>query len=164
MAKAKIASFDKLKNVVREPNVVELKPWKSIHDTIDEPMVTGMGTMDIRESVLAMGFARITKPETLGAPAHKHPHDQWIYFIGEPQHFHEFDADVEMRLGNKIVKINYPCYIFVPKNVMHCPLVVKRVGKPFIFIDARVTEEASVRPKKLAKHAPVKYTANNKKK
>ncbi|MBN1692275.1 MAG: hypothetical protein JW845_01800 [Dehalococcoidales bacterium] len=164
MAKAKILSFDKLKNVVREPNVVELKPWKSIHDTIIEPMLTGMGNIEIPESHLAMGFARITQPETLGAPTHKHPHDQWIYLIGEPQHFHEFDADVEMRLGDKIVKVNYPCYIFIPKNVMHCPLVVKRVGKPFIFIDARISEEASVRPATIKKHPPIKYIAHNKKK
>jgi hypothetical protein len=156
--------MDKLKNVVREPNVVELKPWKSIHDTITEPMVTGLGNVEIPESVLAMGFARITKPEIIGAPAHKHPHDQWIYLIGEPNNFVDFDADIEMRLGDKIVKINFPCYIFVPKNVMHCPLEIKRVGKPFIFIDARVSEEASVRPAKIAKHAPVKYIANYKKK
>jgi len=164
MAKAKILSFDKLKNVVREENVVELKPWKSIHDTIIEPMLTGLGNIEIPESHLAMGFARITQPETLGAPTHKHPHDQWIYLIGEPQHFHEFDADVEMRLGDKIVKVNYPCYIFIPKNVMHCPLVVKRVGKPFIFIDARISGEASVRPATIKKHPPIKYIAHNKKK
>ena len=157
--------MDNLKNVVREPNVVELKPWKSIHDTIKEPMVTGLGNVEIPESVLAMGFARITKPEIIGAPAHKHPHDQWIYLIGEPTNFVDFDADIEMRLGDKIVKINYPCYIFVPKNVMHCPLEIKRVGKPFIFIDARVSEEASVRPTApLKRHAPVKYIANYKKK
>jgi hypothetical protein len=48
---------------------------------------------------------------------------------------------------------------------MHCPLEIKRVGKPFIFIDARVSEEASVRPTKpLKKHAPIKYIANYKKK
>jgi hypothetical protein len=160
----KIASFDKLKNVVREKNVVELTPWKSIHHQIKEPMVTSMGNMDIKDSHLAMGFARITEPVIMGSPAHKHPHDQWIWFIGEPEHFHEFDADVEMRLGNKIVKINYPCYIFVPKNVMHCPLVVKRVGKPFLWIDARISEEASVRPKTYKKHAAVKYIANPKQK
>jgi hypothetical protein len=160
----KIVSFDKLKNVVREPNVVELIPWKSIHHQIAEPMVTGMGNMDIKDSHLAMGFARITEPVTMGSPTHKHPHDQWIYLIGEPEHFHEFDADVEMTLGKKVVKVNYPCYIFIPKNVMHCPLVVKRVGKPFIFIDARISEEASVRPKTLKKHPPIKYIANPKKK
>jgi hypothetical protein len=160
----KIASFDKFKNVVREPNVVELTPWKSIHKQIKEPMVTGMGGMDIKDSVLAMGFARITEPVSMGSPTHKHPHDQWIWLIGEPEHFDEFDADVEMTLGKKIVKINYPCYIFIPKNVMHCPLDVKRVGKPFIFIDARISEEASVRPKTLKKHVAVKYIANPKKK
>ena len=42
-----MAGMEELKNVVREPNVVELKPWKSIHDTIKEPMVTGLGTVDI---------------------------------------------------------------------------------------------------------------------
>jgi hypothetical protein len=99
--------------VVREPNVVELKPWKSIHNTIKEPMVTGLGGMDIPESVPAMGFARITKPDSLGAPAHRHPHDQWMYLIGETHNFADFDADIEMRLGKKIVKINYPCYIFI---------------------------------------------------
>jgi hypothetical protein len=158
-----MAGMDKLKNVVREPNVVELKPWKSIHDTIKEPMVTGLGTMDIPKSVLAMGFARITKPDTLGAPAHKHPFDQWVYLIGETKNFADFDADIEIRLGNRIVKIDYPCYIFIPKNVMHCPLEIKRVGKPFIFIDARITKEASVRPAKTAKIKPIKYIAKNKK-
>jgi hypothetical protein len=159
-----MAGMDKLKNVVREPNVVELKPWKSIHNTIKEPMVTGLGPMDIPDSVLAMGFARITKPDSLGAPSHKHPHDQWIYLIGETNNFADFDADIEIRLGKKIVKINYPCYIFIPKNVMHCPLDIKRVGKPFIFIDARITNEASVRPTKVAKVKPVQYIAKNNKK
>lgn len=164
MAKVKIQSFDKLKNVVRETNVVELMPWKSIHKEIVEPMITGLGNMEVHDSHLAMGFGRITEPVTMGLPTHKHPHDQWIWLIGEPEHFHEFDADVEMTLGDKIVKINYPCYIFIPKNVMHCPLDVKRVGKPFIFIDARISEEASVRPKTYKKHAPVKYIAPKKKK
>jgi len=163
-AKVKIASFDKLKNTVREPNVVELMPWKSIHKEIAEPMLTGMGNMEIKDSHLAMGFARITEPVTMGMPTHKHPHDQWIWLIGEPEHFYEFDADVEMTLGKKIIKINYPCYIFIPKNIMHCPLAVKRVGKPFIFIDARISEEASVRPKAYKKHAAIKYIANPKKK
>ena len=34
----------KLGNVLREPNVVEFKPWKSIHSTITSPMITAWGT------------------------------------------------------------------------------------------------------------------------
>jgi hypothetical protein len=146
-----MAGIMKLKNVLREPNVVEVKPWKSIHDTIKEPMITGLGPMDIKDSALAMGFARITKPDVLGSPTHAHPFDQWIYLIGESKNFVDFDADIEFTLGDEIIKINYPCYIFVPKYTKHCPLDIKRVGKPFIFIDVSITPEASVRPEKLSK-------------
>ncbi|MBN2418266.1 MAG: hypothetical protein JXL81_02695, partial [Deltaproteobacteria bacterium] len=74
-----MADYPKLENVKREPNVVELKPWKSIHDTIRAPMITGLGQIDIPESNLAMGFAHITEPDVLGSPTHVHPFDQWIY-------------------------------------------------------------------------------------
>ena len=157
-----MAGMDKLENIVREPNVVELKPWKSIHEEIKEPMVTGLGNIEIPESVLAMGFARITEPVSMGNPTHKHPFDQWIYLIGDSDNFAEIDADIEMTLGDKIIKIDYPCYIFIPKDVMHCPLDVKRVGKPFIFIDTRITEEASVRPTNVKKHTPINYIAKKK--
>ncbi len=158
-----MADWEEPKNVVREPNVVELTPWKSIHDTIISPMVSGLGPTDIPKSVLGMGFARITKPDSLGNPTHKHPFDQWIYLIGDSKNFADFDADIEMRLGDKVLKINYPCYIFIPKNTMHCPLDIKRVGKPLLFIDARITKEASVRPAKTAKVKPIKYIAKNNK-
>jgi len=158
-----MAGMDKLENVLREPNVVELKPWKSIHDTIKEPMITGLGPMDIPESVLGMGFARISKPDSLGNPTHKHPFDQWIYLIGESKNFVDFDADIEFTLGDKIIKIDYPCYIFVPKDTMHCPLDIKRVGKPFIFIDVSITQEASVRPEKTASVKRPTYIAKKNK-
>ena len=154
--------MDEIKNVVREPNVVQLGPWKSIHYEIKEPMVTG-GLGEVPDSVLAMGFGRITEPVTMGAPTHQHPFDQWIYLIGDSDNFAELDADIEMTLGDEIIKIDYPCYVFIPKGVKHCPIVVKRVGKPFIFVDSRVTEEASVRPDVVKKPTGgVQYIAKQK--
>lgn len=140
-----MVSIENLKNVLREPNIVELKPWKSIHDTITTPMITAL-TKDIPGSNLAIGFAHITEPESLGGPSHQHPFDQWIFLIGESKNFIDFDADIEFELDKKVYKINYPCYAFIPKGMYHCPLVVKRVGKPLIFIDVRLTREASVHP------------------
>ncbi len=136
-------------NIKREENVFELKPWHSIHSSITKPMVTGLGPHDIKESALEAGFAHITAPEILGSPTHQHPFDQWIYLIGA-EDFTEFDADIEFTLGDEVLQINYPCYIFIPKGVMHCPLNIKRVGKPFIFVDASITQEASVRPDTVA--------------
>lgn len=149
-----------IKNVKRAENVFELKPWKSIHKTITKPMVTGGGPMEIKESALAMGFAHITAPDVLGSPTHVHPFDQWVYLIGA-EDFSDFDADVEFTLGDEIIHINYPCYIFIPKGVKHCPLVIKRVGKPFIFVDASITQEASVRPDTIASVHRPKYQALN---
>ena len=91
---------------------------------------------------------------------HVHPFDQWVYLIGA-EDFSDFDADVEFTLGDEIIHINYPCYIFIPKGVKHCPLVIKRVGKPFIFVDASITQEASVRPDTIASVHRPKYQALN---
>ena len=129
-----------LGNVVREPNVVEFKPWKSMHASIKSPMITAWGAGDIPESKLAIGFAYITTPETLGGDTHSHEdHDQWIFLIGgDGKNFLEFDAEAEMFLGDKVRKVDYSCYFFIPKGTPHCPLVITRVGKPIVFIDARV--------------------------
>lgn len=132
--------MSKLGNVVREPNVVEFKPWKSIHETITSPMITAWGEKDIPGSKLAIGFAYIDKPESLGGNTHQHEHDQWIFLIGgNSKNFLDFDADVEMFLDGTVRKVNYPCYFYIPSNMKHCPLVVKRVGKPLVFIDARTS-------------------------
>ena len=141
-----MVSLEQLKNVEHAKNLIELKPWKSVISTITAPMITALGPKDIAESNLAIGFAYITKPDNISGPSHQHPFDQWILLIGTSDNFVDFDADIEFELDKKVNKINYPCYAFIPKGMYHCPLVVKRVGKPFIFIDARLTKEASVRP------------------
>jgi hypothetical protein len=135
-----------LKNVVREPGIIELKPWKSVHDTITAPMITAMGGKDIPGNRLSIGFAHIDKPDTIIDTSHKHPHDQWIFLVGTSDNFVEFDADIEFGLDNKIYQINYPFYAYVPAGMYHCPLIVKRVGKPIIFIDARITDEKPAKP------------------
>jgi hypothetical protein len=141
-----MVSLEKLKNIVREPNIVELKPWRSVHDTITAPMITAMGGKDVPGNRLSIGFAHIDKPDTIIDTAHKHPHDQWIFLIGTSDNFVEFDADIEFGLDKKLYQINYPFYAYIPSGMYHCPLIVKRVGKPIIFIDVRVADEKTAKP------------------
>jgi hypothetical protein len=54
----------------------------------------------------------------------------------------EFDADVEFYLDDKWYKIDYPFYAYIPKGMTHNPLRIKRVGKPLIFIDARIAPDS----------------------
>jgi len=149
-----MVSLEKLKNVVHQGNIVELKPWQSVHDTITAPMITAMGAKDVPGNRLSIGFAHIDKADTIIDKAHKHNHDQWIFLIGTSDNFVEFDADIEFGLDKKIYKINYPFYAYIPAGMYHCPLIVKRVGKPVIFIDARIPEEKPA--KKPAAKKPAK--------
>jgi hypothetical protein len=135
----KLGGLAKLKNLRHESNLVELKGWQSMHKSISLPMITAMGQMDIPGSNLYIGFAYIDKPEEkIGIKAHIHPdRDQWIFLFGA-KNFVEFDADVEFYLDDEWHKIDYPFYAYIPKGMSHEPLRITRVGKPLIFIDARV--------------------------
>jgi mannose-6-phosphate isomerase-like protein (cupin superfamily) len=134
----KISSFTQFKNVRHGKNIVELTPWKSIHKSITLPMITAMGEKDIPGSKMVLGFAYVDKPDLLGVETHKHnKRDQWIFLFGA-KNFAEFDADVEFVINNKVEKINYPFYAYIPAGTWHMPLNVKRVGKPLIFIDGRI--------------------------
>ncbi len=163
MAKAKIvkmASFNKLKNELHGPNLVELKPWRSVIPSITTPMITAMGGKDIPGNRLSIGLAHIAKADEIGGPTHHHPHDQWIAMFGTSDNFVDFDADVEFTLDGKVYKINYPFYAYIPAGMPHCPLTVKRLGKPIIFMDARLPEDKEEKP--VAKKAAVKKPAARK--
>src|SRR3990172_1322536 len=138
-----MVSLNKLENVRRESNIIELKPWKSMHKSITLPMITALGERDIPGSKLAIGFAYIDQPEEkIGIQTHIHPNrDQWIFLFGA-KNFVEFDADVEFFLDDEWHKIDYAFYAYIPAGMTHEPLRIPRVGKPLIFIDARVAPDS----------------------
>lgn len=142
-----MTTFDKLKNIKHRQFIVELKPAYSHHKVITAPMIGAFGGKDIDEANLALGFSYLPKPFVMIPDAHKHDFDQFVFFIGgDPNNFTEFDAEVELTLDGKVNSITYASWVFIPKGLMHCPLNVKQVNKPIIFVDARLTKEASVGP------------------
>ena len=58
-----MAELGQLKNLRHESNLVELKPWQSMHKSITLPMITALGEKDIPGSQLMIGFAYIDQPE-----------------------------------------------------------------------------------------------------
>jgi len=138
--------LEKLKNVKHGLYITELNPAASRHPEITAPMIASMGSKDIEGANLGAGFAYLVEPFVMIDAAHKHDFDQFLYFIGgDANNFTEFDAEIELELDGKVHSITYASWVFIPKGLMHCPLNVKRIGKPVIFIDARLTKEASVR-------------------
>jgi hypothetical protein len=138
-------TFDKISNVKHGPYISEFKPGYSLHKTITAPMIGAFGAKDIDGANLALGFSYLTEPFTMIAESHKHDFEQFLFFIGgDPKNFADFGAEIELTLDAEINTINYASWVYIPKGIMHCPLNIKRIDKPVIFIDARLTREASV--------------------
>jgi len=69
---------------------------------------------------------------------HRHNVAEILYFIGgDPMNFKEFGAEVEFAMGEgddaETHIIASTTWVYVPANVMHCPLEFKRVDKPIMF-------------------------------
>ena len=140
-----MVTFDKIKNIKHGAFISEFQPGYSLHKVITAPMIGAFGGKDIAGANMALGLSYLTRPFVMIEESHKHDFDQFLFFIsGDPNNFVEFDAEVELTLDGKVNSITYSSWVYIPKGMMHCPLNVKRVSKPIIFIDARLTKEASV--------------------
>jgi len=78
----------------------------------------------------------ITEPFLMNTPTHAHDHDQLLYVLGgNPANFFDFDAEIEITLGDLGEKntVNTTSIVYIPKGMMHCPVNFKIINKPIIF-------------------------------
>lgn len=75
----------------------------------------------------------ITEPGTMIPKPHAHDVDELFFIFGSnPKNFFDFGAEIEMSLGEEEEKhtINTTSIIYIPKGLVHCPIVIKKVDKP----------------------------------
>jgi hypothetical protein len=92
------------------------------------PGITGMGCNFAINSV--------TEPYLLPDPPHKHEFDEYLLFIGgNPLNMGEFEAEIDVALGEnwELYTIDSTAIIYIPRGLQHCPIHVKKVGRPFLF-------------------------------
>jgi len=78
------------------------------------------------------------KLEKIVGEAMAHDFVQIIGFIGtNPMNCREFDAEVEVCLGEEKEKhlIDRPTVVSIAKGLLHGPIEIKRINKPFIFLE-----------------------------
>jgi hypothetical protein len=80
----------------------------------------------------------IYKPFRMIPKPHTHNTAEILYFIGgNPMNFKEFGAEVELVMGEgkdeETYIITSTTWVYVPKNLPHCPLDFKRVDKLIMF-------------------------------
>jgi hypothetical protein len=66
---------------------------------------------------------------------HHHEFDEILNFIGtDPENPHDLGAEVEVWIGGEQHVITTTTSVFVPKGVPHCPLLHRRVDRPFLLV------------------------------
>lgn len=133
--------------------IKELKTRMSKYHQIEYPLFIVKGDPDLDGADFSIGRTYITKPFIMGGDAHSHDFDQILFFLGgDPRNTTDFDAEIEIFLDDKYELINCASFVHIPAGTMHCPLIVKKVNKPFIFMDVTLAPTESDRPlSKLAK-------------
>ena len=63
--------------------------------------------------------------------SHLHDFDEVVTLFGsDPENPRDLCGEVEFWLGDEKYTITQSCIIYVPKGIMHCPLIFHRVDRP----------------------------------
>jgi hypothetical protein len=76
----------------------------------------------------------ISQPIAFPHPAHAHDADEIFFIFGSnPLNYYDFDAEIEIHLGEEGEKhiVNTTSIIFMPKGLVHGPIAITKVNKPF---------------------------------
>jgi hypothetical protein len=67
-------------------------------------------------------------------PPHSHKNDEYLMFISSnPKDMKNLGATVEVAFGEEWEKytFNYSTFVHFPKGVVHCPIFVRKLERPF---------------------------------
>jgi len=76
------------------------------------------------------------KPVSIELP-HSHDFDEVIGFGGTNRNYpRELGGEIEFLIGGESHTLTKTCLIFVPKGVVHCPVILKRIDTPIFMFEA----------------------------
>jgi hypothetical protein len=117
---------------------------KAPYTQVANPIISMVNVQKWEDSQLCFRMSTITQPFTMASESHSHDYNAYMCFFGaNPLNFLEFDAEIELCLGDEKEKqiITEPTSVFVPRGLTHCPLTFKRVGKPVLFLHIFASED-----------------------
>ena len=75
---------------------------------------------------------------SVGHPPHTHKDAEILMLIGtNPDDPTDLGAEVELQMGAEREKhiMTKSTVVFIPANVIHCPYIIKRTDRPWIFVE-----------------------------
>jgi hypothetical protein len=84
-----------------------------------------------------MDFVWYTQPAEFGPGQHVHDFDEIIGFLGTDVKKHkELGGVMELWLDDEKYILDKTCLVFIPKGLKHCPMICRKVDRPFIHFTA----------------------------
>lgn len=119
-------------------------PIHKIQDT--ELMHVGADILNGFACAITYAYAFTTGITGLSTKPHVHDYDEAIFFLGsDPRNFSDLGGEVEFSIGAEGEEEKYifdkPTAVVVPKGVPHCPIVTKRIEKPFLVMAVSLTDK-----------------------
>jgi hypothetical protein len=128
--------------------LIELGSRPSKYDEIEFPLWGVQGKADFNGANFSVGGCLITRPVLMGGDPHTHEFDQVLFLFGADfRNIQDFDAEIEMFLGDRTQSFNYAACIHVPAGTTHGRLHVKKVNKPVFYMDVTLAPSESDRPR-----------------
>jgi len=90
---------------------------------MDEDVVPGAFNMNVSWYLKA--------GKTIDDKPHTHEHDEIIgFFSNDANRPHDLGGEIEIWLADEKQTITKSCMLFVPRGMVHCPLILRRVERP----------------------------------
>jgi hypothetical protein len=126
---------------LKTPDIIR-RPAK---DFLIYPPGLGMIFYALKNSNFQIRFTHVSVPFEGKEVAHKHDFDEVFLFVPCTPDLGAYDAETELYVGDEGEKmiINQTCAVHMPAGLTHCPIIHKRVGIPFFFVNCPITPEYS---------------------
>ena len=122
----------------------DLKTTPITRSTIYPPFIN-MIFYALKDGNFQIRFTHISVPFEMKEQSHKHDFAEVFVFVPCTEDLNAYDAESWIYLGEKGEKmvIKETCAVHIPAGQVHCPIVHKRVGTPFFFVNCPITPQYS---------------------
>ncbi|MCX8032212.1 MAG: hypothetical protein N3B14_02290 [Thermoleophilia bacterium] len=117
------------------------------------PSMEWVGDVDYQTDVSFI-ITQVREPCVMEEYPHSHDFDMYLHFFSyDPDNMNELPAEIEIGLGEEreMYTITSPTSVYIPKGMVHCPLIFKRVDKPIILFHTSIAPRYEKDPDKIIK-------------
>ena len=114
--------------------------FKDLPENVGYSIIAHEGELNIDCS---MGYHLVSEDKEFDNP-HAHEFAELLCFLGtDPADIRDLGAEVEICLGEEGEKhvINTAAVVSIPAGLIHCPLIIKNVKRPIVFLEVSLTRE-----------------------